>query len=100
MEGKKIKDLLDWVETEDLYKVLHDLDSGHGKHLKKLIEEKLEERNMRHKDICSNCAALVDKTNPNTYTLIFGPHDLRKKATFCGMDCMESFLSSIKEIRR
>ncbi len=98
MHDKKIRDILDWIETAELYKLLRDVEHG-GIHIRRLIEQKLDERNLTHKEVCSNCAGPIDLTNTNTYTIIFGPHDLRKKATFCGMDCMESFLESIKDIK-
>ena len=99
MQNKKVRDILDWLETAELYKLLYDLEHG-SIHLKRLVEQKLEERNEHHKEFCATCSADIDTANTNTYTIIFGPKDFRKKATFCGLDCLETFLVSVKDIKK
>jgi len=99
MQDKKVREIIEWIDTAELYKMLRDLETG-GIHLKRLIKQKLDERDLSHMEICANCSAQIDRHNTNTYTLIFGPDDFRKKATFCGLDCMETFLNSLKQIKR
>ncbi len=99
MQDKRVKELLDFIETAELYKLLNDLDKG-GKVFKKLIEKKLEERNLKHNKLCSNCTGIINPYSTNNYTLIFGPDDFRKKATFCALDCLEYFLNSLKQLKR
>ena len=61
--------------------------------LKTLIQQKIQEIETKHTGICANCG---NKNNLN-YTLIFGSEDFKKKASFCGVDCLEYFLVQLKK---
>ncbi|MBN2457764.1 hypothetical protein JXB31_01385 [Candidatus Woesearchaeota archaeon] len=91
----KLRDMLDSVEEEDLYKLQHDLAKG-GFFLKKLIDSKLKDMESAKKGYCITCGEDL-RNKPSSYTLIFGPEDFRKKAVFCEIDCLEYFISSLKK---
>lgn len=97
--GKKIRDVLDFLEFDELQKMKRDLESG-GFHLLRLVQRKISEKEMMHKQLCSFCGNELDPSSVHNYTLVFGPQDFRKKATFCGMDCMGSFLNNMNELRK
>jgi hypothetical protein len=94
----KLRDMLDTIEEEDLYKMRQDLSKG-GIYLKKLIDEKLKENEIAKNGFCITCGEDLAK-KPTSYTLIFGPDDFKKKAAFCEIDCLEYFLGSLRKTEK
>ena len=97
--GKRVRDVIDFLDYEELLKLRRDIESG-GFHLLKLVNSKVKELELMHKQFCSYCGTEVDHNKVNNYTLVFGPYDFRKKATFCGIDCMESFVAKLKDMKK
>jgi len=95
----KFRDAIDMIEYDDLIKMKADLESG-GIHIQQMINAKIKEHEQQHDQICSACGENIEPTSTNTYTLVFGPEDFRKKATFCAVDCMEYFVNSLKEMNK
>jgi hypothetical protein len=94
-----IKDLIPNLEHEDLVKLKKDLDAG-GIHIKKMIDTQIKENEKKHESYCTTCFAKIDPEKRNNYTLVFGPDDFRKKASFCAVDCLEYFIQRLKELER
>ncbi|MDO8480394.1 MAG: hypothetical protein Q7S65_01105 [Nanoarchaeota archaeon] len=95
----RLREVMDALEYEELLKMKSDLDSG-GFHLKKFLADKLHEEEKKHLEQCSNCHAELEPSNTNNMTIVFGPQDFRKKASFCGFDCLEYFVKELKELKR
>lgn len=79
---------------EDLRSIEKDLNEGN---IEKLIKERLLYFEKDRK-ICPVCYKTIDEDDDH-FTLMFGPADFRKKAKFCGIDCLEFFINKIKNIR-
>jgi hypothetical protein len=94
----RLRDMIESLDYGDLLKLKRDIDGG-SYHLKKLLKEKIKEAEKQHAKVCSVCSNEIDPCNVNSFTLIFGPHDFKKKATFCALDCLEYFLSKLKHIK-
>ncbi|MBS3122244.1 hypothetical protein J4434_05165 [Candidatus Woesearchaeota archaeon] len=89
-----IKEFIDSIDEEELYKLQYDLSKG-SIALKKTVEEKIKEIENRKRKHCAVCGEeLVEKEG--VYTLIFPHENLTKKASFCATDCMEFFLGKLK----
>lgn len=95
----RLRDVINTLEYDELLKIKNDLDNG-GFHLKQFIDTKIKEIEKEHEQFCSNCSSALNPNSTNNFTLIFGPHDFRKKTSFCGMDCMEYFLKELKQIKK
>lgn len=67
--------------------------------LLKEVNERMREEEKKHGRACSTCSNELDAYNVNNYTILFGPDDFKKRASFCGMDCLQYFLEQIKNIR-
>lgn len=93
------RELIEALDYEEMVKIKNDLKYG-GIHMKRLIDEKIKEKELMHKKYCSVCSAEIDSFNTRTYTLVFGPTDFKKKATFCALDCLEYFLSQLKDMEK
>jgi len=91
----RVRDVLESIEESDLRKMQADLSKG-GLFLKKLIDDQLKEMENKKLGFCVTCGKEI-VTKRDTYTLLFGPEDFKKKASFCELDCMEYFLSGLKK---
>jgi hypothetical protein len=88
----KLARIINELGEEDLNLIKKDLEEGN---IQRLVNEKLRE----HKEadwnkVCPICHSAI---SDDSFVLIFGPKDLRKRASFCAVDCMEYFLQRIKE---
>ena len=68
--------------------------------VEKEIQENIREHEKKHSNYCTTCSNSLDFYNTNNYTIIFGPEDFKKKASFCGLDCLEYFLIKIKQMKK
>lgn len=94
---QRIKDIMDSVDENELYKLKADLEKG-GVHFKRLVESKIKEVEAKKSGYCITCGKDLGSHNIS-YSLIFGPDGLRKKAVFCELDCLEYFISELKSMR-
>lgn len=93
---KRLVEVINQVQYDDLVKIEKDLNSG-GRHLRRLVHEKIVNI---EKDIVKICATCGNKLNPyyiDDFKLIFGRRDFKKRAYFCGTDCLKHFLSTLTE---
>jgi len=84
--------------NEELNKLKKDIEEG-GFELQRIIEEKIKHHESTHEKTCSVCYNDLGPFSVHNYTLVFGPDDFRKKASFCGMDCLQYFLDNLKNMR-
>ncbi len=90
-----INEFIEAVDEDELYKLQFDLSNG-SPGLKTLISEKIKKVENLPKKVCAVCGEeLVDKEG--VFSLIFTHDKLKKKASFCAIDCMEFFVSKIKK---
>ena len=94
---KKLTRIMEDISYEDLYKMKNDLDNG-GDHLKRLVEKKIKEVENQEVKTCATCGNPVNLVTNKYYSIIFGPPDLRKKAYFCALDCLDYFIQKLKEV--
>jgi len=95
----KFRDVVGSLDYHELKKMERDLNDG-GIHLKNFVKEQLKEREQKHESICVTCQATLEPTQAKTYTLLFGPSDFIKKASFCGIDCLTHFLLELEHKKR
>ena len=96
---KRFKDVIELVEYADLIRIKKDLEKG-GKTISELIESRIEHEQKNHETICGFCQNNIDFKSTKTFTLLFGPDDFKKKATFCAVDCLEGFLNQFKTLHK
>ncbi|MFC1732981.1 hypothetical protein ACFL6I_21990 [candidate division KSB1 bacterium] len=96
---RRFADVVDMIEFNELVNMKRDMDKG-GMEIDKIISQKIKEELKKHSIQCTTCSAKIDPYNTSNFTLIFGPEDLKKKATFCALDCLEYFLENLKDLRR
>ena len=96
--SRRFEDVMEILDYNELMRFKNDLDSG-AITLKKVLEEKIKRKLKEHEKICATCSNDLNFYKSNNYTLIFGPDDFKKKASFCGIDCLEYFITKLKELK-
>jgi len=97
--SKRFEDVIEILEYNELMRFKNDLDSG-ATTLKRLLEEKIKKRLKEHEKICATCSNNLNFYKTNNYTIVFGPDDFKKKASFCGLDCLEYFIIKLKDMKK
>ena len=95
----RLRDVIDSLEFDELIKMKKDLEYG-GHHLKTFVDIKIDEEKRKHSLVCSVCTNQIKPESTNNYTLTFGPESFLKKASFCGIDCLENFIDDLKKIKK
>ena len=95
----RIQDFVEDLKLDELYLVLKDLETG-GIHLKRIVKESIRVKQRELDRRCHSCMNRIDPENIHNYTILIGPDSLKRKASFCGEDCLEYFLKQLKEARK
>jgi hypothetical protein len=85
----KITKFIEELNDAELYMFEKDLKEGY---IQKYIDRKKEYFKIKDK-ICPVCGNTVRE---DCFVLIFGEPSIRKKAYFCGIDCLEYFINTLK----
>ena len=96
--SRRFEDVIDILDYNELMRFKSDLDSG-AIAIKRLLEDRIKRKLKEHEKICATCSNNLNFYKTNNYTLIFGPDDFKKKASFCGLDCLEYFITKLKELK-
>ena len=96
--ARKFEEVIDILDYDELMRFKNDLDTG-AVTLKKALEEKIKNKLKEHEKVCATCSNTLNFYKTNNYTLVFGPDDFKKKASFCGLDCLEYFINKMKDMK-
>lgn len=96
---EKIEKLLENLQYEDLMQLHLDISHG-GMLLKNIVSKKLAEAEHNHTRICACCGKGLQKEIDDIYTLLFGEQTIKKKASFCGSDCLQEFITDLAHIKQ
>lgn len=90
--------LLQSMQLEDLYRLEDELKGG-ARQLQQCIRSKINDMEHQHDMLCVSCGVGLQIQQVDHYTLVFGPHEFRKKASFCGIDCLNGFIRELEVIQ-
>jgi hypothetical protein len=93
---EKLLHMLGALEYSDLLKIQRDLSSG-GLFVQNVVDRKLRELETTHRKLCATCGKEMHVETDDVYTLVFGERTIKKKASFCGIDCLENFTDVLKD---
>jgi hypothetical protein len=96
-EKKNLREALSALEYEELINLQKDLYSG-GQGIRQLISNKIKEISTLESRNCATCGSLINLKVENEFTLIFGTAEVKKRASFCALDCMEYFTAGLKQL--
>ena len=95
--SKKVTEIIDMLNYEELVDLQRDLFGG-GTSIKQVVNNRIKEVNDSQTRVCATCGGTVNLSVNHEYTLIFGPKDLKKRASFCAVDCLEYFFAQLKQL--
>ncbi|AJF60953.1 TPA: hypothetical protein HA239_04680 [Candidatus Woesearchaeota archaeon] len=88
----RLSNMISSMNYKDLKAIEKDLYEGN---IARLLKARLEGFEKKFpSNICATCGT-VHEGEPR-YALFFGPEDFRKKATFCGLDCLNFFVKKLE----
>jgi len=87
------------LEHYELVRIKKQLETG-DLDIEKEVQGYIKDIEKKHAVDCTTCSNTLDMYNTNNYTLVFGPDDFRKKASFCGLDCLEYFFTKLKQMKQ
>jgi len=96
---KRLVEVMDYLDYEELMRMKQDLSLG-GVNLMKVVEDKIAEEAVKQQKFCCTCNSRIDPQSTNNFTLEFGPTDIKRKASFCAIDCLEYFMKNLKDMRK
>lgn len=96
--SRRFEEVVDVLDYNELMRFKGDLDSG-AITTKKLLEDRIKKKLKEHEKICATCSSSLNFYRASNYTIVFGPDDFKKKASFCGLDCLEYFIIKMKEMK-
>jgi hypothetical protein len=91
---KRFRDVADEIIYEDLVKMKADLETG-GAHLKGFINGKILEIEREEVKCCATCGTPINPHYIDDFSLTFGRYDFKKRAFFCGLDCLNFFIANL-----
>lgn len=92
----RFRDLVNNLDHFELLALKKDLVGG-ATATKKLVDDKIKENEKGREKFCAVCDQKLDQYSTN-YTILFGPDDFKKRASFCEIDCLEYFITKLKGI--
>jgi hypothetical protein len=92
----KIDDAIRSMDYADLVRLHEDLKQG-GHALRRMVTDKILEKEKEHGKHCAVCQSDVDPHSTTNFTLLLGPEGLKRKASFCAIDCLKYFISNIEK---
>ena len=96
--SRRFEDVVEILDYNELMRFKNDVDNG-AITLKRLLEEKIKNKLKEHEKICATCSNNLNFYKSNNYTLVFGPDDFKKKASFCGLDCLGDFIIKLRNMK-
>ena len=97
LEKKNFIDMLSSLEYDELLELQRDLFNG-GSSTKQVVSNKIKEITAKESRTCGTCGSPVNLRVANEFTLIFGTPEVKKRASFCALDCMDYFTSNLKNL--
>jgi hypothetical protein len=91
----RLKDAISSVDYDELVDLHEDLENG-ATAAKQLVKDTILAKEKELGKFCHVCQSEIDLHSTHNYTLLLGPEGLRRKASFCALDCLKYFLSDIE----
>jgi len=91
----RFKDALSNIDYHELVGLHEDLEKG-GHAIRGEVKNAILEKEKELGKFCHVCQTEIDPHSMSNYTILLGPEGLRRKASFCALDCLKYFISDIE----
>jgi hypothetical protein len=92
----KLKDAIGSMDYHELVDLHEDLDKG-GHSTRQLVKETILLKEKEMGKLCHVCQSEINPNSTTNFTLLLGPEGLRRKASFCAVDCLKYFIDSMEK---
>ena len=92
----KLKDAIGSLDYDDLVTLNQDLREG-GHEVRSMVEQNIIDKERESGKTCHVCSSEIDPQASQNYTITLGPEGLRRKASFCALDCLKFFITNIEK---
>jgi hypothetical protein len=93
---KRFREVIEDISYEDLLRIRKDIETG-GKHIHELIGSKITQIEKEDIKVCATCGTTINPHFMDDFMLVFGRYDFKKKAYFCGLDCLNYFVDKLNK---
>ncbi len=93
---KRFREVIDEISYEELVKMRKDLENG-GSHLKDFISSRIRDIEREEVKVCATCGTPINPHLMDDFSLTFGRYDFKKRAYFCGLDCLNYFVAGLND---
>jgi hypothetical protein len=90
----RLANLIEQLDVQDLKLIQKDLEAGN---IERLVKRRLNILDEKQRKTCATCGRELAPSEQK-YSLEFGPRDLRQKAWFDELDCLDHFLENQRSI--
>ena len=94
----KFKEFLENLDYNELLEFQKQLKDGNST-IRQVLSNHLNVVERINARVCATCGNQLDPNTKNM-SLIFGPEDFKKKASFCAFDCLEFFMNHLKAVEK
>lgn len=96
--AKKMLEIINCLEYKDLLELQKEFSTAGKSTIKNMITAKVKEIEQKDNRQCATCGESIRPEILDTLTLLFGPKDFKKKASFCALDCLEYFFVKLRKL--
>ena len=94
---KRFVDIVSSLEYEELVELQRDLFNG-ARGTRQVVSNKLKEITATESRTCGTCGESINLRDASEFTLILGTSSMKKRASFCALDCLEYFAANLKQL--
>ena len=97
LSKKRFVDIVSSLEYEELIELQRDLFNG-ARGTRQVISNKIKEITAKESRTCGTCGDFINLRVASEFTLILGTSTMKKRASFCALDCLEYFATNLKRL--
>ena len=98
LSKKTFEDIVSSLEYEELIEFHRDVAYNGARGTRQMISNKIKEITAKESRICGTCGESIDLRVASEFTLILGTSAMKKRASFCALDCLEYFATNLKRL--
>lgn len=92
----RLREVMELLEFEELVRMRDDLCKG-GDSLRILVDNRIKDEIKKMNEFCAVCAAKIEPESSTRFSLDIGPEGMKRRASFCAVDCLQYFLGEAKK---
>jgi len=96
---RRLREVIGLLEFEELAKIKDDLNKG-GDAIRILVDNRMREEIKKMNQFCAVCSSRIEPESSTRFSLEVGPEEMKRKVSFCAIDCLGYFINEIKKLKK